>query len=283
MPYTANKTKQNYLGNSFIYKCKADPIKSQEKRLQVEKLKKDMAILLFKTKSRALHWNLTDEFHLLPQSGCISGYSRRCIWNILLKLWCFNFSRNYWFLTWSCFDDSLSWPETRVKIFRPSYGMRYRANKTKQEPPRNHFMEERLQIVKSKTNKQKRCGRSLDQQQIKACNWTLISFIFPQKVWFLTVIVLTKNMYDHKSRFPWLETTVLMYFWTWTREAYMTYKVLVFRFQISFLIGRLLTRSRINHLVKPSVGPENHSLVRWVGEWTILVERNWSTMLVSFA
>ena len=59
-------------------------------------------------------------------------------------------------------------------IFRPSYDMRYRANKTKQEPPGNHFMEERLQIVKSKTNKQtnkqKRYGRSLDQQQIKACN-----------------------------------------------------------------------------------------------------------------
>ena len=53
-PYTANKTKQSYLGNSFIYKCKADPIKSQEKRLQVGKLKKDMAILLLKTKSRAL-------------------------------------------------------------------------------------------------------------------------------------------------------------------------------------------------------------------------------------
>ena len=39
-------------------------------------------------------------------------------------------------------------------IFRPSYDMRYGANKTKQEPPGNHFMEERLQIVKSKTNKQ---------------------------------------------------------------------------------------------------------------------------------
>ena len=32
------------------------------------------------------------------------------------------------------------------------------------------------------------------------------------------------------------------------------------------LIDRLLTRSRINKLVKPSVGPENHSIV---GEWRV--------------
>ena len=37
-----------------------------------------------------------------------------------------------------------------------------------------------------------------------------------------------------------------------------------------FLIGRLLTRSGIKKLVKPPVEQENHSLVRWVGEWTLL-------------
>ena len=61
-----------------------------------------------------------------PRSGCISGYYRTCIWNILLKPWCFNFSRNFWFLTWSYsviiltmygHQTLLSWPETRVKIY----------------------------------------------------------------------------------------------------------------------------------------------------------------------
>ena len=49
-----------------------------------------------------------------------------CIRNILLKPWCFNFSRNFWFLTSSYsviiltmygHQTRLSWPETRVKIY----------------------------------------------------------------------------------------------------------------------------------------------------------------------
>ena len=58
------------------------------------------------------------------------------------------------------------------------------------------------------------------------------------------------------------ETPVKMYFWTLTREPYVTYKSLGIPIPNKFLTGRLLTRSRINKLVKPSVGPENHSLVR---------------------
>ena len=85
-------------------------------------------------------------------------------------------------------------------------------------------------------------------------------FIFSPTFWFLscsTVIVLTRYMYDHKTCFSWLETPVKIYLWTWTREPSVTYKVLVFRFQIHFSIGHLLTCSRISKLVKPSVGPEN--------------------------
>ena len=60
-----------------------------------------------------------------PRSACISGYDRTCIWNILLKS-CFNFSRNFWFLTWSYsviiltmygHQTRLPWVETRVKIY----------------------------------------------------------------------------------------------------------------------------------------------------------------------
>ena len=57
-----------------------------------------------------------------PGVAAVSGYSRTCIWNILLKSWCFNFRpRNVCFLTCSCFlkstdqyshQNCLSWPET---------------------------------------------------------------------------------------------------------------------------------------------------------------------------
>ena len=55
-----------------------------------------------------------------PRSGCISGYYRTCIWNILLKPWCFNFSRKFWFLTWSCFRDSAAhmWSQNAFVIDR---------------------------------------------------------------------------------------------------------------------------------------------------------------------
>ena len=75
-----------------------------------------------------------------PRSGCISGYSRTYIWNILLKPWCFNFSRNFWFLTSSYsviiltmygHQTRLSWTETRVKMYflGRDYGMPYTSNK----------------------------------------------------------------------------------------------------------------------------------------------------------
>ena len=59
---------------------------------------------------------------------------------------------------------------------------------------------------------------------------------------------------------------VKVYFWTWTREPYVTYNVFVCRF---------LFNSWINKLVKLSVGPENHILLRWVGKKTLgLVDGN---------
>ena len=111
---------------------------------------------------------------------------------------------------------------------------------------------------------------------------------------FLPQILVSKlifhpSYYDYlqvwsQNTFSWLETTIKIYFWTWTREPYVTYKNLSIPIPLILLTGRLLTRSRINKLVKPSAGPENLSLVRWVGEWTLLmlieIDRHcWWTLL----
>ena len=72
-----------------------------------------------------------------PRSGCISGYSWTCICNwILPKPWCFNFSRNFWFLT-IAFVMARNF---RLNIFLVwDYDIPYIVNKTKQ-PPCNSFV-----------------------------------------------------------------------------------------------------------------------------------------------
>ena len=132
----------------------------------------------------------------------------------------------------------------------------------------------------------KRYGRSFDQIQVKVRNWTLICFIFSHKLWFLSWSFIRHStnldMYDHKTPFSWLETPAKKLFLDVNMWAVCDIQSLGIPIR-NILIGRLLTRSRINKLVKPPVGPENNSFVRWVGEWTLLVDRNLSTMLVNFA
>ena len=48
-------------------------------------------------------------------------------------------------------------------------------------------------------------------------NWTLkfnVSFFFTNFSFKSIFIVLTMYMYDHKTRFSWIETAVKIYFWT---------------------------------------------------------------------
>ena len=90
------------------------------------------------------------------------------------------------------------------------YGMPYTSNKTKQNFLDHSFhlsMQAQSKYPQEKlksTKKNKKYGRSFDQIQVKARNWTLIGFIFSHKLWFLSWSFIRHNIH------VWSQNTFFM-------------------------------------------------------------------------